>query len=625
MYKNYKIVALCVSKIHTDVIFTFIEKLNTALKPYNYRILVFQTISDLFNKSLNSSGEVTVFELIPYNIVDYIVIYDEYLWDKECVKSIISKASEYSIPVVNIETEYDNCFTLTYEQDEGFENVVRHIIEEHKLTDICLISGYPETPFCIARENCFKKVLAANNIPFTNDMLYYGGLWYLPTRQVTEKIIASGHLPQAIMCVNDFTAITVIETLKEHNIRVPEDVIVSGFDGTDEAEYFVPSITTSKGNVDKAIKQLAGLFEKLTKEKLTPHKISAPFALRLGASCGCGQNHIFKNAGKILKASDERLQGYIEIEQRLYDITERLVLSDNLDLFLESLNQLDLHNVSVMVNKDFLSSTINPLAPNRDLSFDDELIVVFTDEGSSIDKLFAMPRSELIPNFDTLIDNGNPFVFSALCFLGNPMGYICFNYETAVNNFCLIPQYVTALNRIFGDYRNVRYLKQVADSMEDLSCRDYMTNLFNRNGFYKHLDDFLLLTSDSAEIVVASVDMDGLKRVNDTYGHDAGDYAISTIARAIDEIDVHHKIAARFGGDEFVLCAVMNEGNNADDLTNIIRLNLETFQNMDKPFRVNVSIGYATCDKASFDIDRFLKESDEKMYVDKEGKPHRRV
>lgn len=624
MYNNYKIIGLCVSKIHTDVIFTFIQKLNKALVPLNYRLMIFQTTSDLFNKTLNASGEVRVFELIPYDIVDCLIIYDEYLWDKDCVSGIISEAKKNKTPIVVVETDYEGCYTLKNEQNAGFEETVRHIIEYHGIADVCMISGYPDNFFCIEREAVFKKVLADNNIPLRDDMIYYGGLWYQPTEEVANEIINKGTLPKAIICINDFTAITICEFFANHGIHVPDDVIVTGFDGTEEAEFYTPSITTSKCDVDTAIEHLINLFREFDTDKTTPHKISAPFKLRPGASCGCGKNHVFNNVGKILKASDERLQGYIEIEQRLYDVTERLVLSNNLDLFLESLCQIKMYDLAVMVNKDFLSPAINPLVPNRTRSFDDEMLVILSNDGSGIDKLYAMNRRELTPNFDKWIDGGKPIIFSTLCFLGNPMGYIVFNYEISLNQYCLIPQYITSLNRIFGDYRNIRYLKHVADSMEELSCRDYMTNLFNRNGFYKHMDDFLMLAAHDADIVVATVDMDGLKKVNDTYGHDEGDYAITTIAQAIDEINVHHKIVARFGGDEFVLCAVMNDGHTEEDLKRLIRTNLDKLQDKSKPFTVTVSIGCSTYEKANFSLDNMIKESDDEMYVEKRTKPKSR-
>ena len=70
------------------------------------------------------------------------------------------------------------------------------------------------------------------------------------------EAIGSGRLPQALVCGTDQTAFGVIRLLEEAGVRVPDDVIVTGFDGISEANYHVPHITTCTQDYDTMGKEV---------------------------------------------------------------------------------------------------------------------------------------------------------------------------------------------------------------------------------------------------------------------------------------------------------------------------------------------------------------------------------
>lgn len=179
----------------------------------------------------------------------------------------------------------------------------------------------------------------------------------------------------------------------------------------------------------------------------------------------------------------------------------------------------------------------------------------------------------------------------------------------------MIPQYVYALNNALSGYRNAMHLKYTAKSIEKISENDYLTGIYNRNGFYKQLS-WLQRKNAGRNFTVASIDLDGLKNINDHYGHDEGDFAISSVADAIRSIPIDDKICGRFGGDEFVVCAVTSAAENiSDGAEGIIRQHVENFlaclnKNHVKPYPITASIG--TCSiGGDFDFDAMLKQSDE--------------
>ena len=118
-----------------------------------------------------------------------------------------------------------------------------------------------------------------------------------------------------------------------------------------------------------------------------------------------------------------------------------------------------------------------------------------------------------------------------------------------------------------------------------------------------------------------SVDMDRLKTINDAYGHDNGDVAIQTLARALLKFVKDDGIAARYGGDEFAI-AIVNDKRYEDiikDVRNEIERTADADPAMsDRDFEVGVSLGVSerVIDR-HIDIEDMILEADSKMYADK--------
>lgn len=99
------------------------------------------------------------------------------------------------------------------------------------------------------------------------------------------------------------------------------------------------------------------------------------------------------------------------------------------------------------------------------------------------------------------------------------------------------------------------YLKAVIAERENgvLATRDDLTGLLNRHGIVKAISESLRTTSQPAASFLLFLDLDAFKSVNDRYGHHAGDLLLASVARRLDEMLPQDSLAARIGGDEFVV------------------------------------------------------------------------
>ncbi|MBO4354250.1 MAG: diguanylate cyclase [Clostridia bacterium] len=181
---------------------------------------------------------------------------------------------------------------------------------------------------------------------------------------------------------------------------------------------------------------------------------------------------------------------------------------------------------------------------------------------------------------------------------------ICLVYVVSVSMggmlFYLISDYVNDYNPIFTAAILLYYLLFYIQR----SKVDSLTGLMNRQSFYKDIE------KSSGHIkAIASVDMNGLKRINDTLGHHAGDVAIATIAENLLKGRKIKKSVYRVGGDEFViLYYAATEEDVAEDIE-YMRKNLAKTDYV-------CAFGYSVV-QPSTSVEDALKDSDEKMYEDK--------
>ena len=134
--------------------------------------------------------------------------------------------------------------------------------------------------------------------------------------------------------------------------------------------------------------------------------------------------------------------------------------------------------------------------------------------------------------------------------------------------------------------------------------QDALTTLRNRQAFYDDSADLIRDTS-----AIASIDMNGLKELNDRYGHEAGDRGLFTIGQCLDAVSSRNTLAYRVGGDEFVLLFLHQ---NEEDVKNA----LAQIKSEVTKAGYSVSVGYAM-KESGMSMDDVLRESDRKMYQDK--------
>lgn len=170
-------------------------------------------------------------------------------------------------------------------------------------------------------------------------------------------------------------------------------------------------------------------------------------------------------------------------------------------------------------------------------------------------------------------------------------------------------------------------VKRARDAVERISFTDELTKLHNRRGFLMMAERELQLRArGGGELALAFIDVDGLKRVNDNYGHEAGDCLIKSMAEVIKRGFRETDIVARLGGDEFTVLAVDCGKRDLPMLERRLAESLDAVNaSSGKPFRLAFSIGLAfSSEFETFKVEDLMKLADLRLYDQKQGKAGRR-
>jgi diguanylate cyclase (GGDEF)-like protein len=162
--------------------------------------------------------------------------------------------------------------------------------------------------------------------------------------------------------------------------------------------------------------------------------------------------------------------------------------------------------------------------------------------------------------------------------------------------------------------------RQAEEELRNLSLTDDLTGLYNRRGFYtlaKHKAAIARRTGGDSLLIYA--DMDGLKRINDTLGHQQGSEAIARVADVLRRTFRESDIVSRLGGDEFAILASGTASGEMDDIADRLRENIDhENQRTKREYALSLSVGsLRIAPDTTLTIEELIGLADAEMYEDK--------
>ncbi|MBN1699547.1 MAG: substrate-binding domain-containing protein [Spirochaetales bacterium] len=203
------------------------------------------------------------------------------------------------VPHVCIGTQLSEAPTIVVDDRAGFEHILEHMINVHKIKTFACLRGPSGHPEADIRYKTFIETLAKYNIPFDESLLYTGN--FLPEsghRAIEEWIDRKHKRFEAVIVSSDLMALAAIEALEARGISVPDDVAVTGFDDISECRFIKAPLTTVAQPLSRITYEAVMKLDRMLRHEEVRERHVFPTEAVIRRSCGCFSSMI-ENIGKI--------------------------------------------------------------------------------------------------------------------------------------------------------------------------------------------------------------------------------------------------------------------------------------------------------------------------------------
>ena len=530
--------------------------------------------------------------------------------------------SNAKCPVVYLRIAREGFYSVVLDDGEAIRNMIRHFTDFHGFRDICFMTGNLDNADARKRYQGFLDAMKELNIEVTEHMVFEGDYWREKGKEAVDWFLEGrqpGNYPQAIICSNDYMALSVCEEIQNRGIHIPEDICVSGYDDVIEGREAHPVLTTVHVPFKNLGKRAIEIIEEVRKGEKPELVTSFAPTPSFRHSCGCKDR------------TDENHNW-----QHLHDKLEETSIIYNQTLFLNADYQESFDEEACMkVAERYFSylgcsrgylclcQPVDHEVRQLSDSFTEKMILrkTFFKNGKSTDQNEIFHRRELLPASIRRQINKKALIVFDLHFKNCILGYLVLQIAEGEWPTDFGQAYMMALANAI---ENGSAQKEIEDleQYRKLYRRDELTGLYNRRGYESSLRSLYSRSKkEKCQLTVVSIDMDGLKYINDHYGHAEGDEALFRLAVVLAELMEENEICARVGGDEFVVLLYYNEeGREERFVKDLEELLLEEQQRNPKPYPVHASVGYCCVSKnANLSLAACVQLADTRMYENKKA------
>ncbi len=213
------------------------------------------------------------------------------------------------IPMVTISEAIPGRPVLSVDNSSGVRELVGHLHDRHGRRRFAFIAGPSANSDAVDRLRGFRQGIEDCGLAFEPAMVFQGNYWWTGGRDGTKALFGEdGIKPDALVCANDYMAYGASDVLKAMGLRIPEDVVLTGFDNDHDSRVVNPPLTTIDqpldAMADRAVEILSAMIQGLEVEARTV----LPTRTVYRRSCGC-------HSGVETRVSTERWEEEIEDDE----------------------------------------------------------------------------------------------------------------------------------------------------------------------------------------------------------------------------------------------------------------------------------------------------------------------
>ena len=577
-------------------------------------------VFDCFGKDLGNDkdrSEYAIFRLPDLSGFDGLLIQSNQIILQQAREEVERMAIESGIPAVAIGCELKGCSLVYFDNRKAQNEMTDHLVREHGARRLVYLTGNLDNncPEGQERLEGFLDACRDYGIP-EEDTEIIPCTWRTGDGVSTARrwLRTGKPLPDAFVCANDEMALGLMETLQEGGVRVPQDVLVSGFDNLSSAELSSPRLSTVHTDHSRLDYYAVDILIRKIRGEESRTRIPYEFSLICSESCGC-YNTPRRGVIRDLYFQQTRFlrSFYVQQDKMAEDLFASEKLTDLMRIISKNHSIFGCENIWLCINEFYFDCYDKSMWPDYAENFDTTMVLYDADT----DSVVRFPTSKLLP--DSLMAKERFLMFYPLHYNTYSIGYLVLNGICTAAKLNLHESILTFLEIAIENVRKKSLLHSMNEMLDDLYVHDELTGLYNRFGLARYGQqryDELLASEGSVQILF--VDMDDTKSINDNYGHESGDTALKTSARILQRTCSSDAFVMRFGGDEFI---IIDTGRTRRLDNRIMAAAEEYNRTSGMPFTLSFSIGAVRTDTAErLSMDDCIHKADVLMYRNKQKK-----
>lgn len=553
--------------------------------------------------------------------------------DEIITKPLLRCTKEHNIPLVTIDYQIDGVPCFLSDDSDVVKAMVHHLIKVHGCRDIAYMTGIKGHPHAEHRLAAFRAAMREDGLEIQENRVFYGDFWTNEGENVVRSLIEGKNgLPEAIICANSFMTDSVYNALYSRGLHVPQDVRLASYGETTDDVSFVTSTIRRTDKI--GCEACRGIIDIINGNDIPlTTQVKCDFGENYALTCGCA----IADDYNLNKFKQDKSNSFSDFFSEFNTMSEALINSKNMREMFWTANWFtysfeNLSSINVCMCDDVVKPESSIDENSMRTSYSKEMLIVYSrrnfDDGTRDEFVGTDRRFDISEVFPPLFSaEGAPaaYVFRPLHFEQRCFGYAVISYgDKIIAPPDIYDFWINVLANAIESQRRLAIMSYLYGKMRNDAITDLMTGLLNRNGFNLMLPQLINeARAGGKQFLIVMADLNGLKYVNDTFGHSEGDTFIKTAAGAMARTWIGGAVCEknfRIGGDEFVKAAYGDfSEDKLDEFRSALYEYLDNYnRTAGKPYPIYMPLGFCLCaaDEVA-DADKMLSVADAKMYTDK--------
>ena len=613
-------IAVLIASIDREYQQDFTSGLQKAAAKRDMDVCIFNTQGhmNVAISSTSEAGESKIYDLPDLSQFDGVISLPATMGNEtalEKMREALRPVRELQKPHVSIDVPQEGAVTILFDDRVSMEELTEHLITEHDARKIAFVGGPSRSSVSMNRLEAVRETMARHGLELDESLVFDGEWTRIGGRRAAEQILADENLPDAVICANDDMALSVIECLNEHEIRIPRDIAVTGFDALREA--VLRGMTTVNRPIDRASRKAVEILKRWIDGRMPDCSTVTLSTIPIYCeSCGCYQK-IDQIHEKLRVMGTERWN----MEQVLTRVSMFSGTMAGVGDEAEAAEKMRNFTASWEIPELYLCVDPQICRDTDEKDCGDRLLLLYGIRDGKEYPAQLFRREELCPVMEADRDHPVCLVFCPLYYRDKNFGYVAIRLG-AVTGYALYSVLMLLNGALMSLYLQTNIRRYTA-TIKEMSVHDIMTGMLNRRGYMELAPAVMENARQEGKIFsVLSSDMDDMKKINDGHGHQAGDDAICRVGEALHVVEKYGMTPVHISGDEYVAYGIMDTQDEAESLADIVNAELARI-NAENPLEYNVtaSIGmYAAVPGEDDTLDCFMTRADRNMYAVKKKK-----